>query len=283
VRIIGGERRGAHIDAPPGTIARPMRDQVRTALFNILGPDLLEGASALDLFAGSGSLGLEAISRGARQCVFVERAAVCLATIRKNVEKLGFDERAVVRRGDLARGVGGLLAAGMAPFDLVLMDPPFPLLRRPPGPGEPDVKALLRELGTTPGLLSPGARVAIETPAELFRVESELASWGLRVVLRREYGSTGTPSAFGARGRNVDRGARRSRAGDERVRRHDGCASSERRRPCSLDSAWPSPSRSPPGCSGAADSRSRPRPRPTTSLPRGRRRTRRRATRPWRG
>lgn len=188
MRIIGGEARGSRIEAPPGQIARPMRDQVRTALFNILGP--IEDLSALDLFAGSGSLGLEAISRGARRCVFVEKAPVCLATIEKNVKHLHFEERAVVRRADLARGLGGLLAAGLAPFDLVLMDPPFPILRRPPGPGEPDVKALLRELGTTSGLLVPGARVVIETPAELFRIEGELTAMGLELVMRREYGST---------------------------------------------------------------------------------------------
>src|SRR5271167_833770 len=134
MRIIGGEARGSSIEAPPGTIARPMRDQVRTALFNILGP--IEGLSALDLFAGSGSLGLEAISRGARTCVFVEKAAVCLATIEKNAKHLHFEERAVIRKADLARGLAGLVAAGLAPFALVLMDPPFPLLRRPPGPHE---------------------------------------------------------------------------------------------------------------------------------------------------
>ncbi len=188
MRIIGGEARGSKIEAPPGLIARPMRDQVRTALFNILGAELLEGATVADLFAGSGSLGLEAISRGAGKCVFVERAAVCLATIKKNVEHLGFEDRAVVRRADLAKGVSGLAALG--PFHLILMDPPFPILRRPPGPGEPDVKKILRELGTTPGLLAPGARVAMETPSELFRIESELPSMGLALELRREYGST---------------------------------------------------------------------------------------------
>ena len=63
MRIVGGEARGSKIEAPPGDIARPMRDQVRTALFNILGP--IDGLTVVDLFAGSGSLGLEAISRGA--------------------------------------------------------------------------------------------------------------------------------------------------------------------------------------------------------------------------
>ncbi|MBI3723920.1 RsmD family RNA methyltransferase [bacterium] len=190
MRIIGGERRGAKIEAPPGTIARPMRDQVRTALFNILGADLVLGASVVDLFAGSGSLGLEALSRGAMRAVFVESAAVCLATIAKNVERLGMGERALVRRYDLARGVLGLHQAGLSPFDLVLMDPPFPLLRRPPGPGEADVRKILRELGTLEGFLSPGARVALETPSESFRIEGELALMGLELVMRREYGST---------------------------------------------------------------------------------------------
>jgi 16S rRNA (guanine966-N2)-methyltransferase len=188
MRIIGGERRGSKIEAPEGNIARPMRDQVRTALFNILGAELLEDANVADLFAGSGSLGLEAISRGAARCTFVEKAAVCLATIKKNVDHLDFGDRAVLRRGDLARGVAGL--AGSGPFDLVLMDPPFPILRRPPGPGEPDVKKILRELGTTPGMLAPHARVAMETPSELFRIETELPAMGLAIVLRREYGST---------------------------------------------------------------------------------------------
>lgn len=188
MRIIGGEARGSRIEAPPGQIARPMRDQVRTALFNILGP--IDDLSALDLFAGSGSLGLEAISRGARQCVFIEKAAVCLATIEKNVKHLRFGERAVLRRADLGKGVASLVPAGLAPFDLVLMDPPFPLLRKPPGPGEPDVKGIIRELGTTPGLLAEGARVVIETPSELFRIEPEVAAMGFDVTLRREYGST---------------------------------------------------------------------------------------------
>jgi 16S rRNA (guanine966-N2)-methyltransferase len=190
VRIIGGERRGSKIQAPRGQIARPMRDQVREALYNILGAERVEGARVVDLFAGSGALGLEALSRGAERAVFAEVAAPCLDAIAKNVAHLGFEERAIVRRIDLARGLQGLKAAGLAPFSLVLMDPPFDLLRRPPKPGEPDVRSILRELAATDGLLEPDARVVLETPAELFRIEGELPKLGYELVLRREYGST---------------------------------------------------------------------------------------------
>jgi 16S rRNA (guanine966-N2)-methyltransferase len=200
LRIIGGEARGAKIEAPRGKIARPMRDQVRQALFDILGP--IEGLRVVDLFAGSGSLGLEAISRGAARGVFVEIAAPCLDAIAKNVAHLGFEDRATIRRADISRGLQGLVGAGLAPFDLVLMDPPFDLLRRPPARGEPDVRALLRELATTPGLLAPGARIVLETPVETFRIESELPRLSLRLLLRREYGSTAlvilTPDQTGA-------------------------------------------------------------------------------------
>jgi len=190
VRIVGGERRGARIQAPRGLIARPMRDQVRASLFDILGAERLEGARVADLFAGSGALGLEAISRGAARAVFVENAPPCLAAIAENIAHLGFGDRAVVRKADLARGVACVASGGATPLDLVLLDPPFDLLRGPPRKGEPDVRALLRELGATPGLLAADARVVIETPVEHFRIEGDLPRLGYELDLRREYGST---------------------------------------------------------------------------------------------
>lgn len=187
LRIIAGEHRGAKLRTPPGHVLRPMRDQVRGALFNILG-DVVPGARVLDLFSGSGSLGLEAISRGAASALCIDRAPVCLEALAENVEKLRAGDRVEVRRHDLALGLAPLASRG--PFDLVLMHPPFELLRRPPGPGEADPGRLLAEAARGPGLLAPGAWLAFETPRETWRDPRELEALGLRVDLRREYGTT---------------------------------------------------------------------------------------------
>ena len=184
--MIAGAHRGARLETPPGKILRPMRARVRESLFNILGPDGVAGAT-LDLFAGSGSLGIEALSRGAERAVFVDWAPPCLAVLQQNLRRLKLDDRAVVLRHDLGRGVQPLRAHG--PFDLVLVHPPFELLRRAVGPGEPDVTELLTSLVTTPELLAGDALVCFETPRGCYREpESELPA--LEVITRREYGST---------------------------------------------------------------------------------------------
>lgn len=186
LRIIAGTHRGAHLDTPPGKVLRPMRDQVRGALFNSLdAAGALEGARVLDLFAGSGSLGLEALSRGAAGAVFVDNSPVSLASLRGNVSKLREEARCTVLRHDLGRGVDPLAVHG--PFELVLVHPPFELLRRPPGPAEPEVGALLGAVATR--LLTPSGRLAFETPRGCFRdAEHELPA--LTLLLRRDYGST---------------------------------------------------------------------------------------------
>jgi len=186
LRIVAGEHRGRKLRTPPGKILRPMRDQVRGALFNILGSERIVDAVALDLFAGSGSLGLEALSRGAARAVFVDDDPRCLEVLRENVAALGLDERARVRRHDLARGVALLVPSG--PFDLVLVHPPFELLRAPPKAGEPDVTRLLGQLVSTEGLLAAHARIAFETPRDRYPAAGDLPF--LEVLLRREYGST---------------------------------------------------------------------------------------------
>lgn len=188
LRIIAGEHRGSRLKTPPGHQLRPMRDQVRGALFNILGAETVQGARVLDLFSGSGSLGLEAISRGAASAVCVDNNPVCLDVLAQNVKHLRAEDRVEVRRYDLARGAEGLAASG--PFDLVFMHPPFELLRRAPGPGEADPAALLAGLVRAPGALAPTATLAFETPREVWRDEAELARLGLVIDLRREYGST---------------------------------------------------------------------------------------------
>lgn len=188
VRIIAGENRGTRLKTPPGHLLRPMRDQVRGALFNILGAETVGGARVLDLFSGSGSLGLEAISRGAARAVCIDNNPACLDVLRENVTHLRADDRVDVRRYDLARGSEGL--AQLGPFDLVFMHPPFELLRRTPGPGEADPAALLGGLVRAPGALAPGATLAFETPREVWRDPADVTRLGLVLDLRREYGST---------------------------------------------------------------------------------------------
>ena len=122
MRVVAGELRGRRLKRPPG--ARPTADRVREAIFSILGA--VEGMRVLDLFAGSGALGIEALSRGASEAVFVERDARAAAVVRSNLADLGLE--ASVQ----ARDALGFLRdpGGGAPFDLVFCDPPYDLATR---------------------------------------------------------------------------------------------------------------------------------------------------------
>lgn len=121
MRIIAGSARGRQIAAPSGLATRPTLDRVRESLFGIL-QFSLEGARVLDLYAGSGGLGLEALSRGAAYAVFNDRDRACCAIVRKNLETLGFTGRASVLELDALAAIGRL--AGQA-FDLIFLDPPY--------------------------------------------------------------------------------------------------------------------------------------------------------------
>jgi 16S rRNA (guanine966-N2)-methyltransferase len=121
VRIVAGRWRGRTIDAPRDGRVRPTADRVREAWLSIVGAHV-PGARVLDLFAGSGALGLEALSRGAASCDFVELAAPSLKALAANIEKLGAGAAAHVRRGDALRFVEGL---GPDAYDLAFADPPY--------------------------------------------------------------------------------------------------------------------------------------------------------------
>jgi 16S rRNA (guanine966-N2)-methyltransferase len=121
MRIIAGRWRGHRLQAPPGRDTRPTTDRVREAWMSALMPDLPE-ARVLDLFAGSGALGLEALSRGASHVTFVERSGAALRALRGNVERLAAADRCAIVRGD-AIAYAGALPAGS--FDIVLADPPY--------------------------------------------------------------------------------------------------------------------------------------------------------------
>ena len=122
MRIIGGEARGRPIRLPGGCRIRPTSDRVKKSLFDILHP--VAGKSFLDLFAGSGSVGLESLSRGALCAVFVERDPRLVEAVRRSIDQLAYRARAEVIAADAERGLG-LLAQQKRRFDLIFADPPY--------------------------------------------------------------------------------------------------------------------------------------------------------------
>jgi 16S rRNA (guanine966-N2)-methyltransferase len=124
MRVVGGEARGRRLAAPPGGKTRPTSDRVREAVFDMLASlEAVDGAEVADLFAGSGALGIEALSRGARSCVFVDSDAAAIRAIRDNLDKTGLAGGPVVR-DDVLRWV-----ARAGPVDLALIDPPYAFQR----------------------------------------------------------------------------------------------------------------------------------------------------------
>jgi 16S rRNA (guanine966-N2)-methyltransferase len=157
MRVVAGRWGGRRLQAPPGDATRPTSDRVREALFSVLGPRL-QGARVLDLFAGSGALGIEALSRGAAEATFVDSAPAAQKALRANLAALGAD--AETRRQDGVRFLAGASEAGRQ-YDLVFLDPPYRLAGRLGG----ELSAML------PAVLAPGATVIAEsdrrTPLEL--------------------------------------------------------------------------------------------------------------------
>lgn len=174
MRIIAGQWRGRTLSAPRGMAVRPTADRVREAIFDILG-DRVAGATVLDLFAGTGALGLEALSRGAREAVFVESDPVAFATLRRNIAALGargaetfpMDYRQAIRR---------LRAAGRR-FDLILLDPPY---------GKGLSAGAAGELSRA-GLITPASSVIVE---EARRAPLGGFPEGWTIALDRRYGDT---------------------------------------------------------------------------------------------
>jgi 16S rRNA (guanine966-N2)-methyltransferase len=169
VRIIGGEHRGARIAAPSGRTTRPTSDRVREAAFNLVGP--VDDAAVLDLYAGSGAMGLEALSRGARSCVFVESDRAAVKAIERNLDKLRI-VGATVLRLDAATALAAEAAAGRR-YDLVLVDPPYGMFSQ----AEPSLAAYL------PAVLAQDGVAVVETAAG----EEPALPLGTRTT--RRYGS----------------------------------------------------------------------------------------------
>ncbi|MBE7730388.1 16S rRNA (guanine(966)-N(2))-methyltransferase RsmD [Komagataeibacter sp. FXV3] len=177
MRIIAGDCRGRTLHAPPGQTTRPTADRVRQALFDTLahapwaGIDFLRGARVLDGFAGTGALGLEALSRGAASAVFIEQNRAALRALRENVTVCGMGDRVMIRAMDMlrlpVRGASG-------PVDLVFLDPPY-------NQDLPTRALVVLERG---GWLHPATLVVVETAAaESAPVAAD------RLLLERRHGA----------------------------------------------------------------------------------------------
>ncbi len=169
MRIVAGSRKGHRISAPRGVVTRPTGDRVREAAFALVGP--VEDAQVLDLFAGSGAMGIEALSRGAARCVFVENDRAACAVVTRNLEKLGLTSAVVLCR-EVAHVLREERGRGHR-YRLVLADPPYEEWDGHSG--------TLAEL--LPDLLEPGGVAVVESAA---RVEPDLP---LDLVTTRRYGS----------------------------------------------------------------------------------------------
>jgi 16S rRNA (guanine966-N2)-methyltransferase len=167
VRIIAGRFRGWKLQAPPGLATRPTSDRVREALFSMLASRLgsFEGLRAADLYAGSGALGFEALSRGAAHVTFVEQDPAAIGAIRTNAQSLG--------ASDCVRVLGSSASAlpRSDPFDLIIADPPYA-----PGSGSAVVKAVAEA-----GWLATGGWMSVETERR-----DSVAAPGWRIEAERE-------------------------------------------------------------------------------------------------
>ncbi|HEX9965098.1 MAG TPA: 16S rRNA (guanine(966)-N(2))-methyltransferase RsmD [Allosphingosinicella sp.] len=170
MRIIAGRWRGRPLLAPPGSATRPTSDRAREGLFSMLASRLgsFEGIRAADLFAGTGALGLEALSRGAAHCTFIERDRAALATIERNIAKLGAAALSEVRSGAVERS-----ARPRQPFHLIFMDPPY---------GEELAQAALDRIARD-GWAAPGGWISVEKGAEPLQLPE-----GLELEAERRFG-----------------------------------------------------------------------------------------------
>lgn len=177
MRIVGGTFRGRNLQGPKSAETRPTSDRVRESIFNILAHGIdgfeISNARVMDLFAGTGALGFEALSRGARFCQFVDESADARATIRSNADTLGVTGLCKVWRRD-ATDLGD--CAPQTPYDLVFCDPPYNK-----GLGEKALQSLVKG-----NWVQPKAVIVLEEAADIF--VSEVV--GLTLLDQRKYGDT---------------------------------------------------------------------------------------------
>lgn len=175
MRVVAGKRKGHPLKAVAGEKTRPTTDKVKEAVFQSIGP-FFDGGSVLDLFAGSGSLGIEALSRGMDKAIFVDKHPKAIHTIKENLKAVKLENQAEVYKNDALRAIK-ILAKRRTAFDLILIDPPYQLL---------DYTLLVEELMGL-GLIKEGGIIYCEhDPEDDIPMETEQ----LKVLNKKNYGKT---------------------------------------------------------------------------------------------
>jgi len=180
MRILAGEYKGRKLLPPPGRAqTRPITGSVKKSLFDMLG-DRLIGAVVVDLYCGTGTIGLEALSRGAARCCFAERDRAVLARLRRNIEAVGAGDRSAVWAGDVARGLTRRLTGVGGAVDLAFVDPPYAQARQ--WSWEQVGRTIFAPLAEH---LADDGRVVLRLPG---KVECPATLKGLEIVRERKYG-----------------------------------------------------------------------------------------------
>lgn len=170
MRVITGKYKGRRLVVPAGLKIRPTSDRVKEAIFNILPP--LQDTIVLDLYAGTGNLGIEALSRGAKKAVFIDKHHLAIQAIKKNLLALGIKKEAVIYKRDILKGLDFLKDT----YHLIFMDPPYT---------KGYVERTLNLIRHLPGLLTKEGIIVIEhAPQERFSLE------GFLLIDKRQYGQT---------------------------------------------------------------------------------------------
>lgn len=175
MRITGGQIRGRRLAAPKDLDIRPSSNKVREAIFNIIGQDL-SGSRVLDLFSGTGLLGMEALSRGAVLAVFVDHGAQALALIRKNLALCGYEPSGRICKWNLSKGLPRIRPFLDTTYDLVFLDPPY----------KSDLATVLMEELSVSERLEPGALIVLESA----KTAEEKHALPLPLIETRFYGDT---------------------------------------------------------------------------------------------
>ena len=175
MRVIAGNLKGQNLKAVPGMATRPTTDKVKEAVFQVMGP-FFEGGRVLDLFAGSGSLGIEALSRGMDTAVFVDKQAKAVHIIKENLKAVRMEEQSEVFRTDAHRAIKAAAKRSLA-FDLILLDPPYKKL---------NYEQLFNEISENKLIKQGGVIYCEHDPSEQLPKETE----ALSIIKQQEYSNT---------------------------------------------------------------------------------------------